>query len=63
MAADGLGLLARPLLRRLFIGAAQLHLAEHALALHLLFQRLERLIDVIVAYNYLNDLTIPQFEC
>lgn len=63
MAADRLGLFARSLLRRLFKGAAQLHFAEYALALHLLLQRLECLVDVIVAYDYLNDLSIPQLAC
>src|SRR5215207_4997220 len=33
----------------LFVGAALFHLAEDAFALHLLFQRPERLIDVVVA--------------
>jgi len=32
-----------------------LHLAERAFALHLLLQGLERLIDVIVANEYLDD--------
>jgi hypothetical protein len=33
---------------------AELHLAENALALHLLFQRLEGLVDVVVANEYLH---------
>src|SRR5512145_2889732 len=45
-AADGLGLLANPLLGGLLVVVAKLHLAENALALHLLLQRLEGLIDV-----------------
>src|SRR5712664_2575401 len=48
-AADGFGLLARLLLGRLFVMPAKLHFAENALALHLLLQRLEGLIDIIVA--------------
>jgi hypothetical protein len=32
-----------------------LHLAERALALHLLLQRLERLVDVVVANENLDD--------
>ncbi len=33
--------------------AAKLHLPENALALHLLLQRLESLIDIVVANKYL----------
>ena len=42
-------LLAHALLGGLLVVVAQLHLAEDALALHLLLQRLESLIDVVVA--------------
>jgi len=35
--------------------AAELHLAEYTLALHLLLQRLEGLIDVVVAYEDLHE--------
>src|SRR4051794_4851293 len=55
-AADGLGLLAGALLGRLFVMTAQLHLAKDALALHLLLQRLESLIDIIVADENLHAL-------
>src|SRR5271169_1362987 len=47
-AADGFRLFADSALGRLFVVAAQLHLAEHALALHLLLQHLERLVDIVV---------------
>src|SRR5262249_1997763 len=47
--ADRLRLLARLLLGGFFVVAAELHLAENALALHLLFERLEGLIDIVVA--------------
>src|SRR5689334_3618759 len=47
-----LRLLAHTLLRGLLVVIAQLHLAEDALALHLLLQRLESLIDVVVADLY-----------
>src|SRR6516162_3641859 len=40
--------------RGFFVMAAELHLAENALALHLLFQRIEGLVDVIVANEYLH---------
>src|SRR5262249_22072672 len=46
IAAHGLGLLARPPLRRLLVVAAQLHLAEDTFALHLLLQDTQRLIDI-----------------
>src|SRR5580704_8537960 len=47
-AADGFGLLADALLGRFFVMTAQLHLAEHALALHLLLQHPQRLVDIVV---------------
>src|SRR5437870_2700942 len=46
--ADRFRPLARLLLRGFFVMAAKLHLAEDALALHLLLERLEGLVDVIV---------------
>ena len=50
--ADGFGLLARFLFRRLFIVAAKLHFAKDAFALHFLFQRFERLINIVVPNQY-----------
>src|SRR6202007_91412 len=52
--ADGLCLFAGLLLGGFFVMAAELHLAEDALALHLLFQRLESLIDIIIANENLH---------
>jgi hypothetical protein len=52
--ANRLGLLARLLFRRLFVMTAKLHLAENALALHLFLERLESLIDVIIANENLH---------
>jgi hypothetical protein len=52
-APDGFRLLAGLALRRFFIGLATLHLAKNALALHLLFQHPESLIDIVVANEYL----------
>ena len=43
------------LFRRLFKMIATLHLAEGAFALHLFFQRFQRLINVIVAYKDLSQ--------
>src|SRR4029077_12892463 len=40
--------------RGFFVVAAELHLAENTLALHLLLQRLEGLVDVIVANENLH---------
>ena len=40
--------------------AAKLHLAENALALHLLLERLEGLVDVIVADEYLHGYSFWQ---
>jgi len=50
----GLGLFAGLAFGRLLVGTAQLHFPEHAFALHLLLERLQRLIDVVVAYDYVN---------
>src|SRR5205807_927271 len=47
-AAHRLRLLASLLFRGFFVMAAELHLAENALALHLFLQRLESLVDVVV---------------
>src|SRR5690348_3840464 len=54
--ADRGGTLARPLLRRLLVMTAQLHLAVDALALQLLLQRAQRLLDIIVANDDLHKL-------
>ena len=51
--SDGLRFLAGPALRRFFIGLATPHLAKNALALHLLLQDPEGLIDIVVANEYL----------
>src|ERR1700704_916744 len=47
-AADGFRLLSHSSLGGLLVMAAELHLAEHALALHLLLQHLEGLVDIVV---------------
>src|SRR5215470_3187630 len=52
--ADRFRLFPRLLFRWLFVMAAKLHLAENALALHLLLQRLQGLVDVVVANEYLH---------
>src|SRR5262249_39028665 len=46
--ADRFRLLARFFLGGFFVVAGELHLAENALALHLLLQRFEGLIDIVV---------------
>jgi len=68
-ATDGLGLLARLLLGRLLVVVPQLHLAENALALQLLLQRAQRLVDIVIANNYLqaeppfvNSSSVFEFE-
>src|SRR5215471_11022573 len=55
MPADGLGPLAGPALGRLLVVAAHFHFPEDAFALHLLLQRAQGLIDVVVADEYLQD--------
>gem|GEM_PF-2601400 len=55
-AANGFRLLARLLLARLFEVITKLHFPEDAFALHLLLQRFERLIDVVVTNENLHAL-------
>ena len=54
-AANGLSLLTGALFRRLLIAAAQLHFAENAFALHLLLERAQSLIDIVVADQNVDD--------
>ena len=56
-AANGFRLLACPLLRRLLVMSAHLHFAENAFALHLLLERAKRLINIVVADEYLHVLS------
>jgi len=56
--ADGFGLLARLALGGLLEMVAAFHLPEETFALHLLLERLQRLVDVVVADNDLNDLKL-----
>jgi hypothetical protein len=58
-AADCLGLFPRGLRRRLLVEAPALHLAKHALPLHLLLQDPERLIDIVIANEYLQCVFLP----
>ena|ERR1700709_1049395 len=53
-AANGFGSLAGAALGGLFVMPAELHLAEYALALELLFKRFQRLVDVIIANENLH---------
>src|SRR3954467_15511775 len=53
--ADRSRALAGALLRRLLVVTAQLHLAIDALALQLLLERAQRLLDVIVANDDLHE--------
>src|SRR5690242_11294538 len=55
-AAHRLGALPSRSLRRLLVESLTLHFAEHALALQLLFQDAESLVDVVVANQYLQRL-------
>jgi hypothetical protein len=54
LAADALGLLARLLHRRLLKGFPQSHFPEDALALELFLQDAKRLINIVVANQYLH---------
>src|SRR5215213_9059598 len=53
-AANGFGLFTGLLFGGLFIVTAELHLAEDTLALHLLLQRLEGLVDIVIANENLH---------
>ena len=57
-----LGPLAGPALGRFFIGPAHFHLAEDALALHFLLKCAKRLIDVIVANQDLQSLSLSKMR-
>jgi hypothetical protein len=54
---NGFAGLAHALLRRLFVIAAELHFTEHALALKTLLQHAERLIDIVVANENLQEIS------
>src|SRR5215472_7332896 len=56
-ASDGFRLLAGLALGRFFIRLAALHLAKNALALHLLFEHPESLIDIVVSNEYLQNVS------
>jgi hypothetical protein len=53
-AANGFGLFTRLFFGRLFVMTAKLHLAENSLALHLLLERLEGLINIVIANENLH---------
>jgi len=61
VAALRFGFFARAAFGRLFIGAPEFHLPEHAFTLHFFLQRAQRLIDIIVADNYLYDDRLLKF--
>lgn len=56
-AAHGLCLLASLLFRRLLVKIAQLHLAENTFTLKLLLESAQRLIDIVIANDYLQRST------
>ena len=56
-ATNGLCLLASLLLRGLLVVVAQLHLAEDAFALELFLQCAERLVNIVIANDYLQRST------
>lgn len=53
-AAHGLGGFTGTALGGFFVMAAQFHFAEHAFTLKLLFQRLQRLVDIVVTNENLH---------
>ena len=61
VAADRFGALTRAFFRRFFVMSPELHLAKDAFPLHLLFQGLEGLIDIVVANDDLQAGLLVQF--
>ncbi|KGF69542.1 hypothetical protein LL06_10050 [Hoeflea sp. BAL378] len=57
--ANGFGLFACALLRRLLVKITHLHFTEDAFALHLLLESAERLIDIVIADKYLHVNPVP----
>src|SRR5277367_1952709 len=62
-ATNCLRLLPRPLFRRFLIMAAQFHLAEDPLALHLFLERFEGLVDIVVADENLHGRSYVARRC
>lgn len=60
-AANGFSLFAGAFFRRFFEVVAALHLPEETFALHLLLERFQCLIDIVVADDDLNDVTLSNF--
>jgi hypothetical protein len=58
-AAYRFGFFPRRFFRRLFIKSTSLHLSKDALALHLFLQDAERLVNIVVANEYLQGLSFP----
>src|SRR5215470_2238861 len=61
-ATDCLVFLARGHVGWLFVEPPALHLAKDAFALHLSFQRLECLVDIVVTDEYLQEITPSWFK-
>jgi peptide deformylase len=59
--AHGLGSLAGAPFGRFLVVPSELHLAEYALPLHLLLERLQRLIDIVVTHQYLHLAAFSSF--
>jgi hypothetical protein len=59
--SDRLILLPRRSFRRLLVEPSTLHLPKHTLSLHFLFEDAERLVDVVVANQYLQEV-IPSLR-
>src|ERR1700757_2237057 len=62
MPTNRLGPLAGAALRRLLVVAAHFHFSEDALALHLLLQRAQGLIDIVVANEHLQSRSLSSIE-
>lgn len=56
---DSFRFLPSTFLRRLLISFAELHFAEYAFPLHLFLQGFQRLIDIVIAYDDLNQGSSP----
>src|SRR5262249_50933450 len=61
--ANRLALLPRRPFRRLLVESPPLHFPEHAFALHFPLQSAESLVDIVIAYEDLQDILLHGYRC
>ncbi len=60
--ADGFRFFAGPLFRRLFVGTPEFHFPEYPFALKLFLERFQGLVDIVIAYGYVQLTSSPNKE-